>query len=406
MNIEKKWISDLWYTSEWNHMPEVSNQFHFKDKIKIHDVTLRDGEQQCGVLLKADQKLRLAEKMAEVGIHRIEAGMPAVSKDDADAIKAIVKHNFGPEIFGFARCMVEDVQRSIDCGVTGIVIEIPSNEQMIKEAYGWDLEKAVDLSVKATLAAKEAGLYTVFFPIDMTRASMSWVLNLVERVANEGHMDALAIVDTMGGLAPHTIPFLIDTVKSRIDRPIEIHFHDDFGMGAANSLMGLAAGADVVHTTISASGERAGNAPYEDIALSLLTMYGIDLGLKYNEIYPLSKLFRSMTNFPIRNNRGIIGDDIFNIESGIVAGWYKNVKDINPLIISPYLPELVGQNPTKVVLGKHSGLPSLDFWLDNAHLTLTKEEKAQLLADVKLKSYETLSLLTEEDFKELTKKYR
>ncbi|MEG1858323.1 MAG: pyruvate carboxyltransferase, partial [Pseudoflavonifractor sp.] len=193
----EKWKTDQWFTSSWNFQDEVTRNLHFKEKIKIHDVTLRDGEQQAGIILTADEKIALAEKMAEVGIHRIEAGMPAVSEQDERAIREIVKRNLGPEIFGFARCMVSDVKRSADCGVSGIVIEIPSNEQMIREAYGWSLEKAVELSIESSLAAKAAGLYTVFFPIDMTRANMDWVLSLVERVAKEGHMDALAVVDTL-----------------------------------------------------------------------------------------------------------------------------------------------------------------------------------------------------------------
>lgn len=404
--MSEKWKSDLWYTSNWNHLDQVAKQYHFKDNIKIHDVTLRDGEQQAGLVLTADQKIALAEKMDEVGIHRIEAGMPAVSKEDSDAIKAIVNRNLNAEIFGFARCMVDDVKRAADCGVKGIVIEIPSNEEMIKEAYGWDLQKAIDLSIKATIAAKEAGLYTVFFPIDMTRASIDWVLNLVEKVAQEGHMDALALVDTMGGLAPHTVPYLVDIVKSRINKPLELHFHDDFGLGSANSIMGLAAGADVVHTTISACGERAGNAAYEDIALSLLTMYGKDLGLNYSEIYPLSKMLREMTDFPMRNNRGIVGDKIFDIESGIVAGWYKNVKNTNPLVISPFLPELVGQKKSNVVLGKHSGVPSLDDWLDRDNIKLTKEQKVELLSQVKLQAYKNAGLLNKADFEHLVSKYK
>ncbi|MCQ1530768.1 LeuA family protein [Lutispora saccharofermentans] len=401
----EKYISDKWYTSSWNFLDIVRENLKFKDKIKIHDVTLRDGEQQAGLVMTAEQKIRLAEKMAEVGIHRIEAGMPAVSKQDSDAIKEIVKRNLGPEIFGFARCMVEDVKRAADCGVKGIVIEIPSNEQMIREAYGWTLDKAVDLSIKATQAAHEAGLYTVFFPIDMTRANIDWVLSLVEKVAADGYMDALAIVDTMGGLAPHTVPFLVDIVKERIKKPIELHFHDDFGLGSANSIMGLAAGADVVHTTISAAGERAGNASYEDIAMALLTMYDVNIGLNYSQIYPLSKLFRSMVNFPVRANRGIIGENIFKIESGIVAGWYENVKNTNPLLVSPYLPELVGHDPTEIVLGKHSGSPSIDHWLEKYHVSLNEEQKNELLNKIKLKAYQKCGLLDENDFSGLLKEY-
>ncbi|MFA9422207.1 MAG: LeuA family protein [Sedimentibacter sp.] len=399
------WKTDKWYTSASNFNEKVTKDFKFKQDIKIHDVSLRDGEQQTGLVFDEDQKVDLAIKMAEMGIHRIEAGMPAVSKADENAIKRIVKSNLKSEIFSFSRCMIDDVKRAADCGVKGIVIEIPSNEELIKHAYGWDLEKAKYLSIEATQYAKEAGLYTVFFPIDMTRASIDWVLELVQDVATNGHMDALAVVDTFGVLTPHTVPYLIDLVKSKISKPIEVHFHDDFGLGSANTIMGLAAGADVAHTTISSIGERAGNASYEDVALSLLTMYGIDLGLDYSKIYSLSKKMREFSGLNIRGNRGIVGDDIFKIESGIVAAWYNNVKDKNPLLVSPYLPNLVGQTDSQIVLGKHSGMPSIDDWLSQTNHNFDKDTKLKILDDVKLISYKKSGLLTQEDFNSIIKNY-
>ena len=245
--MSEKWRNENWFTSSWNFAEEVRSSLHFSDHIKIHDVTLRDGEQQAGLIFDYKQKIALAEKLSEMGIHRIEAGMPAVSAQDRQVIVDLAKRSdIKSEIFAFARCMVDDVKRAADCGVKGVVIEIPCNEEMITKAYGWTMERALELSIQASLAAKEAGLYTVFFPIDMTRASMKWSLDLLEHVADNGHMDALAIVDTMGVLAPHTVPYLVKAVKARIPgKPVELHFHDDYGLGAANTIMGLAAGADV-----------------------------------------------------------------------------------------------------------------------------------------------------------------
>lgn len=396
--------SDKWFVSPWNFEDVVTKDLNFVKNIKIHDVTLRDGEQQAGLIFNKDQKVAIAEKLAEVGVHRIEAGMPAVSNQDKAAIEEIVKRNLGPEIFAFARCMKEDIKKAADTGVTGVIVEIPSSEHIIKYAYKWSLEKAMNLSVEATKYAGELGLYTVFFPIDMTRADMNWVLSLVEKVATEGHMDALAVVDTFGGLAPHAVPNLIKRVKERIDKPIEVHFHDDFGLGAANTIMALAAGADVMHTTISGIGERAGNAPYEDIVLSLLTMYGIDLGLKYEKIYETSKYLREISGLKVRQNRPIFGDTIYDIESGIISAWYENVKDIAPLELSPFLPSLVGQNKAKIVMGKNSGLPSIDNWLNELGMSVNNEEqKMEILLKVKEKAYLKGALLTPEEFKEIVK---
>ena len=399
------WKSEKWYTSPWNFVGEVRDQMNFSKNIQFHDVSLRDGEQQAGLIFTKDQKVALAEKLAELGIHRIEAGMPVVSEQDAEAIKEILKRNLGPQIFSFARCMKEDVKRSVDLGVKNIVMEVPASDHILKYAYKWEYEKAIEVSIEATLYAKENGMYVSFFTIDGTRADMNDYLNIVERVATEGHMDELTVVDTFGGLNPHSVPYLIKKVKEKIsDKPIGIHFHDDFGLGGATTIMGLAAGADIAHTSISGIGERSGNAPYEDVALSLLTMYGVDTGLNYEKIYPLSKYLRDISGLHVRQNRGIVGDNVADIESGIVAAWYKNVEGIAPLELSPYLYDLVGHPDTQVVIGKMSGIPTVEIYMDKLGMaTDDKDLKMEIVKRVKDKAFEKYGLLTLEEFGEIAK---
>ncbi len=403
--MKTPWKSNNWYTSPWNFADSVKEQYNFAKNIQFHDVSLRDGEQQSGLVFSKDQKIELAERLAEIGVHRIEAGMPAVSPQDEAAIREIVKRNLGPDIFAFCRCMKEDVKRAADCGVKNVVVEIPASEHIIKHAYKWELEKAVNLSIEATLYAKENGLYTVFFPIDGSRAEIGWFLDLVERVATEGHMDALVAVDTFGGLNPHSCTYLIKKIKERINKPVEVHFHDDYGLAGANTLMALAAGADVAHTTISAIGERAGNAPYEDVALALLTMYDIDLGFKYEKMYELSKYLREISGLNVRQNRGIIGDDINRIESGIITDWYKNAREIAPLELSPYLYSLTGHPDWEIVIGKNSGVTTVDMYLDRLNIQVDdKETKKEILSKIKEKAYEVGGLLSVGQFEEIVRK--
>ncbi len=402
--MTEPWKTKHWFTSPWNFHKEVTDQCHFPERIEIHDVSLRDGEQQAGLIFSADEKLRLAEKMAEVGIQRIEAGMPAVSPQDAEAIKRIVKAKLGPKTFCFARCMVDDVKRAADCGVDGIVVEIPSSEHIIEYAYRWPLQRAIDLSISATQCAKENGLYTVFFPIDFTRADINWVLDLITKVATEGHMDALAVVDTFGGLKPHTVPYLIGKIKERIDKPLETHFHEDFGLGAANTIMALAAGAEVAHTTITGIGERAGNTPYEDVALALKCMYDKDIGLKAEKFCELSKLMRDISGMPIPPNRPIVGDTLFNIESGIIISWLKNLDEDKLLELTPFHPDLVGQKPPEPILGKNSGIDSVAIFLEQLGIKASQEEMESLVREVKERSYQLHRTLTMDDFKALVGK--
>src|SRR5665213_2424240 len=285
MSQQEPWKTDNWFVSPWNFAPEVTSQLHFPKHVKFHDITLRDGEQQAGVIFTKDDKIRIAEGLAEAGVHRIEAGMPVVSPSDTAAIKEIVKRNLGPQVFAFSRCMVDNVKRAVDCGVTGIVMEVPSSTHIIQYAYKWELEKAIDLSIESTAYAHSQGLEVVFFPIDFSRAEMKWALDLITRVANEGHMDALALVDTFGVVSPHAMQYLVREAKKRINKRLEAHFHMDFGMGIANTVMALAEGVEVVHSTVLGLGERAGNVPMEETAMALRTLYGIDTGLKYDKFY-------------------------------------------------------------------------------------------------------------------------
>jgi isopropylmalate/homocitrate/citramalate synthase len=403
MTVNKKqpWKTEHWFVSPWNYLPEVTRDFQPPKQVKIHDITLRDGEQQAGITFTKDDKIRIAEKLAEVGVHRIEAGMPAVSPQDEAAIKEIVKRNLGPEIFCFSRCMLDDVKRAADCGVKGVVMEIPASEHLIKHAYQWPLEKAIDLSIKATLAAKEMGLYTVFFTIDATRADMGWFLDLIEKVASEGHMDALTLVDTFGVLSPHGAWYFTKRVKERINKPLEIHFHADFGLAVANTIMSVLAGGEVIHSTVTGIGERAGNTPMEETVLALLTLYGIDVGIKYNKLNELAQLVSELSATEIPRNRPYIGDMAYDIESGIVTSWFKNAWEEYPTDVFPVHPDFVGHRHTKILMGKKSGLDNIAIWSEKLGIRLDKEEATEVLMQVKQRAHDLRRPLNEDEFHQI-----
>ena len=396
--MSQPWKTDRWFTSPWNYLPEVREQFNFPEKIRFHDVTLRDGEQQTGIEFGRKQKVAIAKKLAEAGVHRIEAGMPAVSAEDEAAIKEIVSLGTNSEIFSFARCMPADVKMAKDCGVKGIITEIPSSDHIIKNAYGTTMEWAIQSSIETTLAAKEAGLYTVFFTIDSTRCDLERYMDLIERVSTEGHMDALTLADSFGGCTPQAIGAVIKKLKARFKQPIEIHCHQDFDLGVANSIAALASGASVVHVTVSGTGERAGNVPLEDTAMALLCMYGVDTGLKTEVFYELSKLVQELAGFKVAPNRPIVGDSLYYIESGIVTMFHRRCREIEPLEYIPFLPELVGRPGIDIALGKGSGLANIEEHLERRNLKATPEQSNEILARVKQTSINTLQLVTDAEF--------
>lgn len=398
---KQPWKTKDWFVSPWNFADEVTSEFKFAKQIKIHDITLRDGEQQTGLAFNYDDKIRIAEALAEAGIHRIEAGMPVVSPEDARAISDLVKRNLGPQIFAFARCMKEDVQRAVDTGVTGVVMEVPSSEHIIEYAYKWPLEKATDLSIEATAYAHEQGLEVVFFPIDFTRAEMNWVLDLITKVADEGHMDALALVDTFGVTSPHAMQYFVRQVKKRIDKRLEAHFHQDFGMGVANTIMALAEGVEVIHSTVLGVGERAGNTPMEETVMALLTMYGVDVGIKYDKLYKLAQTVQEVSGQAVASNRPVIGSDLFNVESGIIATWLANCGEEHLTELFPYRPEVVGRSSAEIVMGKGSGLDSIKLWLEQSQIRANDEETMEVLQAVKRFGLAEKRLMSRDEFRDL-----
>ncbi len=402
--MNQPWKTDDWFTSPWNWLPEVRSGLRFPERVRIHDVTLRDGEQQTGIVFRRHEKVAIARKLAEAGVHRIEAGMPAVSAEDEAAVKEIAALGLPSEIFSFARCLPADVKQAKDCGVKGIITEIPSSEHIIRHAYGKSLEWALEASIETTLAAKEAGLYTVFFTIDSTRAELERYMDLVERVATEGHMDALTVADSFGGCTPQAVAEVIGRLRARFRQPIEIHCHEDFGLGVANTIAALAAGASVAHVTVSAIGERAGNVPLEDTVMALLCLYGVDTGVRTEKLYELSKLVQELAGFSLPPNRPIVGEWLYRIESGIVTMFHRRAKQVEPLEYIPFRAELAGRPGIQIALGKGSGLANIEEHLERRGLKATPEQANRLLAEVKQRAIEKKGLLEEEEFDELARR--
>src|SRR6266705_2228544 len=379
--MQEPWKTDKWYTSLWNHLPEARKNTKFQKNLKIHDVTLRDGEQQTAVVFRREEKVAIAKQLDALGVHRIESGMPAVSDQDKAAIQDIAALGLKSEIFAFARCIPEEIKVVKACGCKGVVIEIPASDHMIKNAYGWTFDRAMKSS------------------IDATRAEVDRLLDIVEKVATEGHMDAFTLADTMGGCTPDAIYHVVKKAIERLKKPVEIHCHQDFGLGVANTLAALQAGASVAQTTVTGLGERAGNVPMEDVVLSLLCLHGIDIGIRTQKFCEVSRFVMEKAKVTQPPNRPIVGDSLYEVESGIIAGWVRMARKEHPLEYVPFSPDLVGQKPVNIVLGKNSGPPSIEEWCEKFGIKATEQERMALLQAVKAKAFEKKDLLTADEFK-------
>ena len=396
-----------WWVSQSNYAQEVMDSYNFPKNIEILDTSLRDGEQQPGIIFTKEEKIEIAKKLAAAGVHRIEAGNPAASQEDADAIRAIVDLNLGPKIFAFVRNMVEDMELAKSLGVYGVVAEVPGSEHLLKFGKNWTADKAIQAAIKATSRAKELGLFVTFFPADSSRASLDFLMDTVGAIVDGGgHMDSLALVDTFGCFSPEGAAYTVRKLKERFTQPIEVHFHDDFGLGIASTIAGLAAGAEVAHVTVNGIGERAGSVPLEPLALSLLTLYGYDTGIKLDHLLPLSRFVEEVSRFPVAPTRPVVGSKIFGWETGMPSSLWVNCKDAQPLAMLPYHWTMTGQVEPMLYLGKKSGKDNVKTWLDRNNIEMEIDQQKELLQLVKAKSLETKSDLTNDEFLELVKKLK
>lgn len=392
--------------SPYNYEKETRAGLKFPERVTIHDVTLRDGEQQCGIVLRKDEKVKIARALDEARVDRIEAGMPSVSKEDAEAIKEISHLGLRAKIFAFARCMKVDVDRALDVDVDGVVMEIPSSDHLIKYGYGWAEDKAVDTAVEATAYAHQHGLYVTFFTIDSTRADFGVFWRLVRKVAGRGHMDSLAVADTFGVMNPQAYACFISRIRRVTKKPIEIHAHNDFGLAVANTIAGLASGASVAHVTVNGIGERSGNTSLEELVVSLRMLYGVRTNVDFAKLTGLSRLASSLTGIGVPPQKPIVGETLFQTESGIIAGWWKRLEKLNkPLEMMPFLPEVTGQTKMTVVLGKKSGKDSILFKAEELGMAVDEKDVDGILTTIKEEAIRKKRALNDDEFSSILKRF-
>jgi isopropylmalate/homocitrate/citramalate synthase len=216
-------------------------------------------------------------------------------------------------------------------------------------------------------------------------------------------MDALALVDTFGVVSPHAMKYFVQQVQKRIKKRLEAHFHQDFGMGVANTIMALSEGVEVMHTTVLGVGERSGNAPMEEIVMALKTMYGVDVGIDTTKLTSLANLVQRLTGVVVPTNKAIVGSGLYQIESGIIASWFKNCGEKYATELFPIRWSAVGQPPAEVVMGKGSGIDSVNLWLQHVGMQVSEEDALKIMAAVKMHSLKNKKMLSHAEFRDLAK---
>lgn len=245
----------LWWVSELNQRPDILGERHFPKRLKIYDTTLRDGEQTIGIAFDKEEKLQIAKMLDGLGVDRIEAGMPVVSKEDKEAVELILKAGLKAEIWGFCRAVRGDIEACIDVGIKHIVCEIATSSYKMK-ANSFTPEGVLEKVLGSLQYAKSRGLYTAFFAVDGTRADLRFLETIYRRAVEEGKADEVVMVDTLGVATLETMFYLTKKLREWVNVPIMTHCHNDFGLATACTIASLKGGADCAHDTINGLGKR------------------------------------------------------------------------------------------------------------------------------------------------------
>jgi isopropylmalate/homocitrate/citramalate synthase len=363
--------------------------------VGLYDTTLRDGEQSVGVVLDPQQKLELARAIDGLGIERIEAGFPRVSRDDWDAVKLIAGAGLRAQVWGFSRAVAADAEALVELGVQASVIESPISDAKLA-ALGVTRESMLERIRDAVSFAAGHGIKVAYFGVDGTRADPEFFSRAYETALEAGAQEAV-VVDTIGVATPEAVAELVGSTRERLGTGIPIHFHghNDFGLATAAAAAAVRAGASWIQGTINGMGERGGNANLIEVAMTLDALYGVSTNLRLDRARDVSRLVREVSGYELEPWKPVVGENLFRRESGAVASQFHD-----PPAIEPYSSELVGAERA-VVLGKKSGLDSIRIACERLGLDVPEEKLPELLAKVKALGTEKRGLVTDDELREL-----
>ena len=385
-----------------NVCPYNDTSSHRVKSVRLVDCTLRDGEQQPGIVFTKKDKVKIAEFLDKLGVDEIEAGMPAVSQTDFEAITEIVSLNLRAKISALARSRADDINQVKQTGAWGLRISLPSSTLQRRFKLRKSDDEILTMALNASEMAKESGLHVIFSPYDTTRCDLPFLTKLLDELCKRNLVDRIRIVDTVGSALPSAIRFLVQLMKDVSGGlPIEIHCHNDFGMALASTVEGVLSGCEYVSCTMNGLGPHSGNVALEEVALLLETLYGISTGIDLKYLYEAALQVEKFSGIKIHPNKAVIGPNAFANEAGLtVGGVLKNV-----FTGHAYEPELVGQK-LKIVIGKKSGLPSIRHMLAAHNIQMPDDQARKVLAEVKKLAIKKKRTITDEEFLEIAEKFK
>lgn len=341
------------------------------------DTTLRDGEQNAGVVFANREKVRIAHLLAEIGVKEIEAGTPSLCPEEREALRQIAGLDLGSRILAYCRAVPEDIDMAADCGVDAAVIWTSLSGFPPSVFASGGKERALERVAAAADRAASLKLPFIICAEDASRTRNDLILSLAVK-AREWGAERFRYCDTLSVISPFTAFQRVQLILETADIDVEIHCHNDFGMATANALAGTKAGARYVTVSVNGLGERTGNPALEEVVMALKYLEGIDLGFDTGRFREVSEYVAGASSRAIPIWKAIVGENVFAHESGIHAdGVIKN-----PLTYEVFSPDEVGLT-RQLVVGKHSGSRTIQHKFLEFGIDLTDHEVDLILAQAR-----------------------
>lgn len=364
-------------------------------RILLNDTTLRDGEQAPGVSFTIDEKVAIARALAAAGIAEIEAGTPSMGDDEVAAVRAIVEANVGARVIAWGRMRESDVDAAYQAGVEMVNLSVPVSDIQLKAKLGVGRDWAIAAIARVVRYARDHGLEVAVGGEDASRADPEFLARVLEAAARSGAR-RFRFADTLGVLDPFMTAGLVEMLVQGTDLEFEIHAHDDLGLATANTLAALRAGATHASVTVVGLGERAGNAPLEEIAVAATRLHGFDAGVMPASLPQVAELVAAASGRMIPESKAIVGAAAFTHESGIhVDGLLKD-----PAAYEAFDPRIVGRE-RQFVLGTHSGRSAIRNALVELGLSAEPPVQAALLSSVRKEARRTKRAVAREQLPRL-----